>query len=129
MGEKTTRRGFLVTAAAGVAGIALTGVAGCGLTDPGRATAASLRRPPEAWVFRSRPDLRPPAVRVLEARRGTSPGYIFLAPKKDPDEGGSGQDGPMIVDGDGQPVWFRAAPPGEPDVMDFKAQSYRGRPV
>ena len=129
LGEKTTRRGFLVAAAAGAAGIALTGVAGCGLTDPGRANASYLRRPVEAWIFRSRPDLRPPAVSVLESRRGTSPGYIFLAPKKDPDERGSGQDGPMIIDGDGQPVWFRPAPPGESDVMSFRAQSYRGRPV
>ncbi|HEV2094280.1 MAG TPA: arylsulfotransferase family protein [Rubrobacter sp.] len=130
MGQKTTRRGFLVAAAAGAAGLALTGVAGCGgSTDPGRATSASLRRPQEAWVFRSRPDLRPPAVRVLENRRGTAPGYIFLAPKKDPDETGPGQDGPMIVDNDGRPVWFRPAPPGEPDTMDFKAQSYKGRPV
>ncbi|CAA9422312.1 MAG: hypothetical protein AVDCRST_MAG01-01-2354 [uncultured Rubrobacteraceae bacterium] len=129
MGHKTTRRGFLVAAAAGAAGLALMGVAGCGSTDPGRAAAASLRRPQEAWLFRSRPDLRPPVVRVLESRRGTAPGYIFLAPKKDPDETGPGQDGSMIVDGEGQPVWFRPAPPGEPDVMDFKAQTYRGRPV
>ena len=129
MGRKTTRRGFLVAAAAGAAGLALTGVAGCGATDPGRASAASLRRPYEAWTFRSRPDLRPPAVRVLESRRGTSPGYIFLAPKEDPDEVGPGQDGPMIVDNDGQVVWFRPAPPGDPDVMAFRAQTYRGRPV
>jgi len=126
---KTTRRGFLVAAAAAGAGLALTGVAGCGSTDPGRASSSSLRRPAEAWVFRSRPDLRPPVVRVLESRRGTSPGYIFLAPKKDPDETGPGQDGPMILDSEGQPVWFRPAPPGEPDTMDFKVQSYRGRPV
>ena len=129
MGEKTTRRGFLVAAAVGVAGLALTGVAGCWQTKPGRASASPLRRPAEAWIFRSRPDLRPPVVSVLESRRGTSPGYIFLAPKKDPDETGPGQDGPMIVDNEGQPVWFRPAPPGEPDTMDFKAQSYRGRPV
>jgi len=129
LGEKTTRRGFLVTAAVGVAGLALTGVAGCRQTKPGRASASSLRRPAEAWIFRSRPDLRPPVVRVLESRRGTSPGYIFLAPKKDPDETGPGQDGPMIVDNEGQPVWFHPAPPSEPDTMAFKAQSYRGKPV
>jgi hypothetical protein len=129
LGQKTTRRGFLAAAAAAGAGLVFTGVAGCGSTDPGRASSASLRRPPEAWAFRSRPDLAPPVVRVTESLRGTSPGYIFLAPKKDPDERGPGQDGPMIVDGDGQPVWFRPAPPGEPDTMDFKAQSYRGEPV
>ncbi len=129
MGEKTTRRGFLAAAAAGVGGLALTGLAGCRLTEPSRASASSHARPAEAWTFRSRPDLHPPAVRVLENRRGTYPGYIFLAPKKDPDETGPGQDGPMILDNDGQPVWFHPAPPGEPDTMDFKAQSYRGRPV
>ena len=129
MGEKTTRRGFLVAAAAGVAGIALTGVVGCRQTSTGRARAASLQPPPEAWVLRSRPDLNPPAVSVLQSGRGTSSGYIFLAPKKDPDETGPGHDGPMIVDNDGQPVWFRAAPSGERDVMSFRAQSYRGKPV
>ncbi|HKH11703.1 MAG TPA: arylsulfotransferase family protein [Rubrobacter sp.] len=129
MGQKITRRGFLVAAAAGTAGLALTGVAGCGSTDPGRATAASLRRPPEAWVFRSRPDLAAPTVRVIKSRDGTSPGYIFLAPKKDPDETGPGVDGPMIVDDEGQPVWFHPAPPGKPDAMGFKAQGYKGEPV
>ena len=129
MREKTTRRGFLAAAAVGVAGLALTGVTGCSQTKPGRASASPLRRPAEAWFFRSRPDLRPPVVRVLESRRGTSPGYIFLALKKDPDETGPGQDGPMIVDNEGQPIWFHPAPPGEPDTMAFKAQSYRGKPV
>lgn len=129
MGEKTTRRRFLVAAAAGVAGAALTGVGGCRLGDPGRASSRVLQQPEEAWTFRSRPDLRPPAARVLQRRRGISPGYIFLAPKKDPDEQGPGQDGPLIIDNDGNPVWFRPAPPGEADVMAFRAQSYRGRPV
>ena len=128
MGEKTTRRRFLLTAA-GAVGLALTGLAGCRLTDPGRASSSALPRPSEAWVLRSRPDLKPPAAHVIEKSRGTSEGYIFLAPKKDPDERGPGQDGPMIVDDEGRPVWFRAAPPGEPDTMAFRAQSYKGKPV
>ena len=129
MGSKTTRRRFLA-AAAGAAGLAMTGLAGCGLTSPpGRASSSALQLPEEAWLLRSRPDLRPPAARVLRDRGGTAPGYIFVAPKKDPDESGPGQDGPMILDNEGQPVWFRSAPPGKPDTMAFRAQSYRGRPV
>jgi hypothetical protein len=126
---KTTRRGFLV-GAAGAAGLALAGLAGCQLRgDPGKASSSALTPPFEAWSLRSRPDLKPPVARVLHKVRGTSRGYIFLAPKKDPDERGPGQDGPMIVDDEGWPVWFRSAPPGEPDTMAFRAQTYRGRPV
>ncbi|QIN83720.1 ArsR family transcriptional regulator [Rubrobacter tropicus] len=129
MGERSTRRQFLGTAAAGLACIAFAGVAGCQLTGGPQATASSVPRPGGAWTFRSRPDLHPPAVEVLKSGRGISPGYIFLAPKKDPDEEGPGQDGPMILDNEGHPVWFRPAPPGKPDVMNFRAQTYKGRPV
>ena len=132
LGERSTRREFLGTAAAGVACIALAGVAGCQLTGGRPRTSASASPTPRsrgAWTFLSRPDLRPPAVRVVKSGRGLSPGRIFLAPKKDPDEEGPGQDGPMILDNDGDPVWFRPAPPGERDVMNFRAQTYRGRPV
>ena len=129
LGGRSTRREFLGTAAAGVACIAFAGVAGCQATEGTRATASPTPRPRGAWTFRSRPDLRPPVVQVIKRERGLSPGYVFLAPKKDPDEEGPGQDGPMILDNDGWPVWFRPAPPGEPDVMSFRAQAYRGEPV
>jgi hypothetical protein len=109
--------------------IAFAGVAGCQLTGGSQANASPTPRPREAWTFRSRPDLHPPVVHVLKNGRGTAPGYVFLAPKKDPDEEGPGQDGPMIVDNLGDPVWFRPAPPGKPDVMNFRAQTYKGRPV
>jgi hypothetical protein len=35
----------------------------------------------------------------------------------------------MIVDEDGQLVWFRPAPGEERDIMDFKVQRYKGEPV
>jgi len=129
LGERSTRREFLGTAAAGLTCIALVGATGCGVTGRPQAAASSSPRPQETWTFRSRPDLRPPAVHVVERNGGLSPGYIFLALKKDPEEEGPGQDGPMIVDNDGDLVWFRPAPPGEPDVMSFRAQAYRGKPV
>ena len=129
MGERSTRREFLLTAAAGLTCIALAGVAGYQLTGRSRAISPPVLQPQGAWTFRSRPDLHPPAVQVVERGRGLSPGYIFLAPKKDPEKEGPGQDGPLILDNDGQPVWFRPAPPGDPDVMNFRVQAYRGRPV
>jgi len=53
-----------------------------------------------------------------------APGYVFVAPKKGP-----GQDGPMILDNGGGPVWFRPMPGEEQDAMDFKVQRYRGETV
>jgi hypothetical protein len=64
-----------------------------------------------------------------EAREGTAPGQIFVAPKNGPDEAGPGQDGCLILDNEGQPVWFRSLQREDWDVMDFKLQRYRARPV
>jgi len=74
-------------------------------------------------ALRSRPDLAPPTVRPLVARPGRTPGYVFLAPKLGP-----GQGGPMIVDDSGRPVWFRPMPPGI-RANDVRVQTYRGQPV
>ncbi|HEU4704026.1 MAG TPA: arylsulfotransferase family protein [Conexibacter sp.] len=74
--------------------------------------------------FHSRPRLDPDRVRVaVPARRGTAPGYVFLAVKRGP-----GQDGPQIVDDEGRVVWFRPAPP-RMAVTGFRVQRYRGEPV
>ena len=137
MGAEVTRRGFLRAAGAGAAWVALAGTLGCDPAGRQDGAGASSPKPRETSVrglptpnpgptriFRSRPDLDPPAVSVDGPAGGTAPGYIFLAPKKGP-----GQDGPMIVDNDGHPVWFRPLHNGAQDAMDFKAQRYRGRPV
>ena len=71
-------------------------------------------------TFRSRPDLSPPAIRITTRAHDTTPGYIFIAAKK-----GAGQDGPMIVDDLGRPVWFSK----DRYATDFKVQRYRGEPV
>ncbi len=73
--------------------------------------------------FRSRPDLEPPDITLTTSSGRASPEHVFLAPKR-----GTGQDGPMIVDGRGKLVWARPAPRGE-QAMDFRVQRYRGRPV
>jgi hypothetical protein len=54
---------------------------------------------------------------------------VFCAPKNGPDEAGPGQDGCLILDNTGQPVWFRPVGTEAMDVMDFKLQRYGGEPV
>jgi len=75
--------------------------------------------------FRSRPDLQPPFVTVDTSRPGQAPGYLFLSPKSKRDEK---QAGPLIADNRGQPIWFEPQG-GIVAATDFRAQSYRGRPV
>jgi hypothetical protein len=95
------------------------------LASSGAAPAsASIPLPPIAPYqhFRSRPDLRPPVVRIVHRTRRVDAGYIFLATK-----GRAAQAGLMILDNRGQLVWFR--PLNTRGVTDLRVQRYRGRPV
>lgn len=80
-------------------------------------TAADVQR------FHSRPQLDPDRVRVVVPARDTAPGYVFLSVKRGP-----GQDGPQIVDDEGNVVWFRPTPPPL-TATGFRVQRYRGEPV
>jgi hypothetical protein len=94
------------------------------------ATAAQLGVPattgatgvPGYQHFRSRPDLRPPVVRILRPADGTARGYLFIAPKRK-----AAQAGTMIFDERGRLVWFR--PLNTRGVTDLRVQQYHGRPV
>ena len=143
MGHRFTRRRFLVAMGAGATYFALANTTGCESaertsrakppttsqpTPPGRMVASGSSRSSSrlgAWAFRSRPDLSPPAVEVAKKAHATAPGYIFLAPEK----GDAGQGGSLIVDDEGQVVWFRPLQERYGRAMDFKAQTFRGRPV
>jgi hypothetical protein len=142
MGFRFTRRRFLTALGAGAAYLTLTNTVGCELLErTSKLTSLRLPRvgplrtpkvwplpsvssPPEegVWSFLSRPDLSPAAVEVTttQAHEDTAPGYIFAALKE-----GAGEHGPMIIDDQGQLVWFgryRSA-------RDFKMQYYKGRSV
>ena len=130
---------------AGTACLVVTGTAGLGLL--GRAPKVRPLHPPKVgtlhapkvwplpdvpranaggpWAFRSRPDLRPPAVEVTRKAHDTAPGYIFVAPQ----EGDTGQGGSLTVDDEGQVVWFRPLQDASGRAMNFGAQTYRGEPV
>jgi hypothetical protein len=78
---------------------------------------------PGVITSRLRPTLADPAaveVTTAQAHKDTAAGYIFVAFKE-----GVGEHGPMIIDDQGQLVWYgkyRSA-------RDFKMQYYQGKPV
>jgi hypothetical protein len=92
------------------------------------AFALAAAKPPAAPPFQhfhSRPDLKPPVVKIRTPAHGTAPGSIFLAPKMV-----VAQAGPMIVNNAGQVVWFLPlAAKGMVGVADFRVQHYHGKPV
>jgi hypothetical protein len=128
LNPRITRRRFLQAAAGGAAWAALVGTPGCEPARRARATASSSPAE-QAWSFRSRPDLHPPVIEVTTQARDTAPGYVFVAPKNGPGEAGPGQDGCMILDNDGQPAWLRPLQNEGMDMMNFKAQTYKGETV
>src|SRR5215216_3085750 len=123
-----TRRRFLQAVAGGASWVALGGILGCDPVPRARAKAASAPAG-RAWNFRSRPDLHPPVIEVIKQARDTAPGYISIAPKNGPGEAGPGQDGCVILDNAGQPVWLRLLQNEGMDVMAFRAQVYKGERV
>src|SRR5919199_3689584 len=100
-------------------------VAGCDSSSKKTEKAAPKKPkgpPPPTQHFVSRPDLKPPPVRILTRARSTAPGYVFLGPKMK-----VLQAGPEILDNSGQVVWFH--PLDTHGVADFRVQSYMGKPV
>jgi len=72
--------------------------------------------------FRSAPALDPARVHVLNAPDMTAPGYIFIS-----NTNGERQPGPMIIDDDGELVWFLPRP--GLTVMNFNAHTLGGQRV
>src|SRR5215204_2187752 len=115
LSRKFTRQEFLGVVGAG---IALLNMPGC--KEDQQSHHSPPAQPSEVRSFRSRPELSPPAIEITAQAQDTAPGYIFVAPKK-----GAGQDGPMIVDDQGQLVWFSK----NRYATDFKVQTYQGELV
>jgi hypothetical protein len=80
------------------------------------------RVPGDVWQFHSRPDLSPAAVTVR--RTGQAIGTdIFLSPQFGPV-----QNGPEILDPNGNLVWFAPVPSGY-TAANLRVQLYGGQPV
>jgi len=85
-------------------------------------TAFGATEPAKTHLFRSRPDLVPPVLTTVHHDVHASAGCLFLAPLSGP-----GQRGSLILDGSGEPLWFK---PSKPVVaLNFRAAVYRGKPV
>src|SRR5213593_1814745 len=107
----------------GVLGVALALLlTGCSHSKRQAAAKKPAGPPPPTQHFVSRPDLKPPPVNVLGDPGATFTGYVFLAPKMKVE-----QAGPMILDNNGQVVWFKQL--DTHGVADFRVQHYRGKPV
>jgi Arylsulfotransferase (ASST) len=128
LGGTISRRTFLGTLSTGAAGIALTGTLGCGPTSRTLAF-TSPGRPGQARAFRTRPDLRPPEIKVNAQSPAAAPGYVFVSPKKEPGGRARSQDAPLILDRSGEPVWFHPLSDSQEDAFDFKVQEYKGELV
>jgi hypothetical protein len=83
---------------------------------------ASARVPGDVLRFRSLPNLTPAAVSTKRSGR-TAAGDIFVAPQQGPL-----QNGPMLLDPSGSLIWFKALPKNV-TATDFRAQTYKGKPV
>lgn len=83
----------------------------------------------QVWSFVSEPRLHPMKITVNRFDSGTSSDPIFLAPYGFSGHAMYGQSGALILDNEGNPIWFR--PLRSPDLMnnDFRMQTYQGKPV
>ncbi len=79
--------------------------------------------PADVQSFRSRPDLHPPVLTVSAHAGALAPGDEFAAPYDGP-----GQSGPMILDPNGDLVWFKGLPHGT-SATNFQVQRYDRKPV
>jgi len=114
-----TRGEFLKVAGGSLAGLLASGARG--------ATPAAASTAPSSQSFHSRPDLRPPALSFRYASGAPPPvseGYMFVGPTSKP----GAQAGALIVDTNGQPVWFHPVTPGS-WVSNFGVQDYQGKPA
>jgi hypothetical protein len=134
----------LLRGAGAVAALAGAGGADALLGSSGqkipRISSFPARRTGPVRAFHSRPDLRPPLVTSTAERTaeafgredsdaipGDPNGFLFLAPGPISLEG-SKQYGPLIVDREGEPVWFRPLGQGL-EATNFQTAQYRGEAV
>jgi len=84
---------------------------------------------PKVWSFVSEPNLHPMKVTVTTHKPGTSSGFVLVAPYGFSANAMYGQPGSLVLDNEGNPVWFR--PLASPNLMntDFRVQQLNGQPV
>jgi Arylsulfotransferase (ASST) len=84
-----------------------------------------------AWTFVSAPKLHPPKLSTTrKTQRGLAPGYFLTGVFKNvlASQPLVGQSGPLILDHNLQPVWFRNVGP-KVLAANLREQTYNGKPV
>lgn len=84
---------------------------------------------PQVWSFVSAPYLHPMRVTLNVKKPGLAPGLIFVAPYTAYENKMIGQTGALMMDRQGNPVWFRPLEDRTIQNTDFRVQYYHGRPV
>ncbi len=122
--RRWTRRQVLAAGAVGAGALALGAIGSLAALEGGAAPPPTPLPLPAAQRrrFRSRPDLSPPVVQVATSPHGVASGYVFFTPGN-----GKSPDGPMIVDGSGEPVWIH--PATSPSAANLRVTTYRGSPA
>jgi arylsulfotransferase ASST len=92
-------------------------------------TPAQILTGPNVWSFVSEPTLHPMKVTINTLDPATDQGYVALAPYSFSADATYGQAGALLLDNNGNPVWFR--PTGNINLMntDFRVQHFNGKPV
>jgi hypothetical protein len=134
-GERVTVRAVLTSAEAGTATgapgamqiafgftVARAPVASTTTTSQATATNSQPVQPPATQSFHSRPDLQPPVVKVSKSEASPDSGYVFVDAQLAP------QNGPMIMDAQGDLVWFQPSP-ADTMALNTRVQTYQGKPV
>jgi arylsulfotransferase ASST len=95
-------------------------------TKAGTAKGARNDDPKEEDIrrFRSRPGLLPPKLTAEKHGGAVAPGQLFLSVIQ-----GKGQNGALIIDDTGEPVWYLPATPNGHEMFDLKVVEYQGEPV
>lgn len=98
-------------------------------SNTGNKTPDPILISPQVWNFVSEPALHPMKITVNRFDPGVSAGLVFLAPYGFSNQAMYGQPGALILDNEGNPIWFR--PLNTPNLMnlDFRMQFYRDKPV
>lgn len=84
---------------------------------------------PQVWNFVSAPALHPMKVTINVNEPGTAPGLLFVAPYTLFEAKMIGQTGSLIMDQEGNPVWFKPLDSIYIQNANFRVQTYKGKPV
>jgi len=83
----------------------------------------------EVWNFISEPTLHPMKVKINKQSKDLALGYIFVSPYTSYEAQMIGQTGSLMMDDEGNPIWFYPLSSRYIQNTDFRVQTYKNKPV